>query len=68
MRRKQFYLDLAERSAWTFVQAALAAWIVTQSLDRETLMIALVAGLAAVAKCLMAVRIGDGGTASTLRT
>lgn len=66
MRRKQFYLDLAERSAWTFVQGGLAAWLVTQSLDRETLMIALVAGLAAVAKCLMAVRIGDNGTASTL--
>ena len=68
MRRKQFYLDMLERCCWTFVQAGCAAWLVTQSLDRETLMIALVAGLAAVAKCLMAVRIGDGGTASTLRT
>lgn len=68
MRRKQFYLDLAERSAWTFVQAFCAAWAVTGSLSWESLQIGLLAGLIAVAKCLMAVRIGDSGTASTLRT
>lgn len=68
MRRKQFYLDLAERSAWTFVQAFAAALLVTGGLDSDVLYTALLAGVFAVAKCLMAVRIGDGGTASTLRT
>lgn len=62
---KQFYFDLAERSLWTFVQAAAAVWLVTQSLDREALYVALVAGLVAVAKGLIAAQFGNG-SASTL--
>lgn len=64
--RKQFYADLGERAAWTFVQGALAEWIVTSSLDSVSLQVALVAGAVSVAKSLLATQIGAPNTAATL--
>jgi hypothetical protein len=66
MDRKTFYFDLAERAAWTFSQGFAAFWIVTGAIDGETLVGGAVAGAISVAKSLVAVNIGDRGTASTL--
>lgn len=55
--RYAFYLDLIERTVWTFVQAFLAAWIVTGGADGPTLKVALVAGGIAAAKSLIGTRI-----------
>lgn len=63
---KKFYFDLLERSGWTFVQGAAAEWLVTQSFDDTTFKVALVAGAVAVAKCLIATKIGAPNTAATL--
>lgn len=63
---RQFYADLAERALWTFVQGALAEWVVTSSLDSVSLQVALVAGAVSVAKCLLATQIGAPNTAATL--
>lgn len=58
MNRKAFYLDLAERTLWTFVQAAAAVLIVDQDFTPAALKIALTAGAIAVLKALIASRIG----------
>ena len=63
---KKFYADLVERVIWTALQGFSAEWIVTSSLDEQSFQVALVAGLVAVAKCLVATRIGAPNTASTL--
>lgn len=60
------YADLAERVAWTAVQGFAAEWLVTQSLDAQTVQLAGVAALVAVAKCLLAFRVGSPNTAATL--
>jgi hypothetical protein len=53
MSRKTFYLDLAERSVWTFVQAFAAVWLVTQNFDMTNLKVAAAAGGVAVLKALV---------------
>lgn len=63
---RQFYADLVERVLWTFLQGALAEWIVTSSLDSVSLQVALVAGGVSAAKCLLATQIGAPNTAATL--
>lgn len=63
---KKFYLDLLERVAWTFVQGGAAEWIISSNLDATSFKFAGVAGLIAVAKCLLATRVGASNTASTL--
>lgn len=68
MSRRARYVDLAERVSWTAVQGFAAEWLVTQSLDAQTLQLAGVAALAAVAKCLLAFRVGSSNTAATLPT
>lgn len=62
---RRFY-DLLERSGWTFVQGFAAEWLITRTVDEQTLQVALVAGAAAVAKCIIATRIGSSNTAATL--
>lgn len=62
---KRFYVDLAERVAWTAVQGFAAEWIVTSTLDAATFKVSAVAAAVAVAKCLLASRIGEPGSAST---
>lgn len=64
--RRTFYLDLAERVGWTFIQGFLAFWIVTGDVAGQTLTAALVAGAISAGKALLAVRVGDHGTAATL--
>jgi hypothetical protein len=63
---RTFTADLAERVLWTFVQGFVAEWLVTQSLDLGSAKVAAVAGLAAVAKCVLATRVGAPDDASTL--
>lgn len=64
--KRNLVVDAAERVAWTFVQGFVAEWLVTQSLDAGTLKIAAVAGLAAVAKVILATRVGAPDDAATL--
>jgi Mrp family chromosome partitioning ATPase len=54
MKRSQFYLDLLERASWTFIQAALAFFIVTQDVNWR---VVATAGGIAVAKSLVAVNL-----------
>lgn len=63
MTREQ-YVKIAERSAWTFVQAAGAVLIVQQQLTWLVLKAAAVAGALAVVKGLAAVRVGKTGEPS----
>lgn len=60
------YLDLLERVLWTFAQGFAAEWIVTQSIDGQTLKVAAVAGAVAAVKCVLAFQVGSGNTAATL--
>jgi hypothetical protein len=62
------YLDLLERSLWTFVQCALAAWLVldVRLFSVDALKIAAAAGAIAVAKSLVAFGVGSSNTAATL--
>jgi hypothetical protein len=68
---KRFWIDMLERAIWTFIQAFLAVWVMffdanaDQFFNAETAKAALVAGAVAVAKALMASRIGNGNSAST---
>lgn len=68
---KRFWIDMLERSVWTFIQAFFAVWIAffdadtDQFFNGETLKAAVVAGVIAVAKALAASRIGNGNSAST---
>lgn len=66
--RRKFYADLAERTAWTFVQGFAAAWIVLAEYSSEVLEVASVAATVAVAKGLVATQIGAPNTAATLPT
>jgi hypothetical protein len=71
MMTKKLFLDLLERAAWTFAQAFLALFLFTGELDTDidTAKKAAVAGIAAVialAKGVVASRVGDHGTAATL--
>lgn len=63
---RRFYVDMAERVLWTFAQGFLAEWLVTATLDLQTLKVAAGAGLISAAKCLLASRVGERGTASTV--
>lgn len=64
--RKAFYVDLAERAAWTFVQGFLAVWVVTAEVSMENLQVAAVAGLVSVAKSFLGKGVGDKDSAATL--
>lgn len=66
MRRGQFYADLGERVAWSFVGGFAAELLVTHSFDVQSLQVALAAGGISVAKCLLATQIGAPNTAATL--
>lgn len=58
------YLDLLERTIWTFVQAAGAAIIVSQGFGADVWKVAAVAGGLAVVKCLVAFQVGDKESAA----
>lgn len=60
------YADLIERVLWTGAQGFAAEWLVTRSFDGQTLQVAGAAALAAVAKCLIAFKVGSRNTAATL--
>lgn len=62
----KFYKDLLERVLWTFVQAAGAEWLITQSLNDTTFKIAGIAGLVSVVKCLIGTQIGASNSGSWL--
>ena len=62
------YADLAECTSWTALQAGLAVWLVTGEFSLRALQVAGAAAVIAAAKCLLAFRIGDGASASTLPT
>lgn len=63
-------LDLLERSVWTFVQAALAVWLVldVDLWSVEALKVAATAGAIAVAKAVVAFQVGSSDSAATLPT
>lgn len=66
---KKFYLDLLERTAWTFVQAFAAVWLVFDrdvAFDVENLQSAAIAAGIAAVKGLAASFIGDKDSAATL--
>lgn len=65
MNSRKFYLDMAERVAWTFVQATVAVLIVNQDWSLDVLKIAATAGALAVLKAIGATRIGDSDSAAT---
>lgn len=63
----KYLKDLAERCAWTFVQAFLGAYTITGG--RKAVESAAIAGVAAVlsvVKSVAAKRIGDHDSASTV--
>lgn len=72
--RIQFYLDLLERSVWTFAQAFIGSWIVLEGADfdsiftEDVLKVALVAGAIAVGKAILSTKLpwANSETASTL--
>lgn len=49
----RFYLDLLERTFWTFVQGFCAEWILSGSFDGRSLKYGALAGALAVAKSLV---------------
>ncbi len=65
-----FIKDLAERVVVTFIEGWVAAWLVLQDrrLDNlfapETLMVGVVAAVAALGKALAASQVGDPDSAS----
>lgn len=52
------YARIAERSAWTFVQSAAGVIIASQGFGATVWKAAAISGGLAVAKCLVAVRVG----------
>lgn len=66
MKQRSYYIDLAERAAWTFVQGFASFWIVTGDIDSATLVGGLVAGALSVAKSIVAGQIGDRDSAALL--
>lgn len=69
--RRAFYVDLLERSLWTFVQSAAAAWLTPvdalQDLPASAKLAAAgTAGLLAVVKSLAAGNMGERHTAQAL--
>ena len=66
MTRRIFYIDLAERLVWTFIQAFAAEWILTGDFGGDALKLGAIAGALAVAKALIATQIGDPASAATL--
>lgn len=55
---KRFYLDVLERAAWTFIQAAAGVAITAGGFGVEVWKAAAVAGGLAICKALVAGRIG----------
>lgn len=64
MNRKQL-IDIAERTLWTGIQAAVASLLVL-GFGWDSLKVAGAAGLAAVLKCVVASNIGDDKSAAAL--
>jgi hypothetical protein len=64
---KQYFKDLGERCAWTFVQAFLATYAVTGGRKAaESAAVAGVAAVLAVIKGVAAKKVGDPNSASTV--
>lgn len=75
--KKQFYLDLLERTAWTAAQSFLGVLVGIQTFGGATeaeipfeltLRAAGIAALIAVAKCLLGTQIGSNNSAAWLPT
>jgi hypothetical protein len=64
--KQQFLIDLAERVFFTFVQAFLGAFVITDLSTAKTAALAGVAAALAVLKGVAASMIGDRGTAALL--
>ena len=62
---KRWYLDMAERVAWTAAQGFAAVLIVNQEWSVDVLKIAATAAGIALLKAILATRIGDGDSAAT---
>lgn len=64
--RIDLLLDVAERTFWTFLQAAAAVLIVEQDWTIDIVKIAATAGVIAVLKGIVASQIGVKNSAATL--
>lgn len=64
---REYMLDLAERSAATFIQTALGVIVATGGFGIDVLKAALVAGGLAVAKAIVARYKGDPESASLVK-
>jgi hypothetical protein len=53
----RFYLDLLERTVWTFVQGFCAEWILSGDFDARSLKYGAIAGALSVAKSLVSNRL-----------
>lgn len=63
---RALFLDGLERAARTAVQAAAAAWLVTQQISLDGLKVAGTAALVSVAMTLAGSRVGDPDSGSVL--
>lgn len=66
---KKLFIDIAERSVWTFIQGATSVLLLSGFLDTAAWKAAVVGGVAAVlalVKGTAASRIGSPATAATL--
>ena len=63
---KKLFLDMLERAAWTFAEAFLAVYVVTDVSSVKTAAVAGAAAAVAVVKGFVASRVGEPGTAATL--
>ena len=60
---KQDLLDIAERSVWTFLQAFLGVFVVTDLATAETAAIAGISAVIAVIKGFVATKVGPDDAA-----
>lgn len=64
--KKIYYLDLLERVVWTLIEGALGFWIDHAATGEVTWRAVVYAGAIAVAKAILAKRIGSSQSAATL--
>lgn len=63
---KAAFIDLLERSVWTFVQVFLTSFVVTDLATAETAALAGAAAVLSIVKSFAATRLGNPDSASTV--
>ena len=63
---KKLLLDMIERAAWTFAEAFLAVYVITDVSSAKTAAVAGAGAALAVVKGFVASHVGESGTAATL--